>query len=269
MNFQHPCGVAHNNGGSSQISIESRQGLPNYNSGAQADLWRLARILKDDFANPRVIVYLVTDCTDRTWLQGAKATVHIEPVPTRANMREVVRFALSKCKAHGKCILWYSGHGGLDALGGQFLVGLHPSEYITATEFNSWLTDIDSTVSLLIFLDACYAGRFLNLPYYFNTQGRLLTCIWPGFIATGPRIICIAASHREERAHEARSNLGRQYGSLSWFLLEYLLVNSGTVYLRNIEADLRTSLSDPEGTWTQRPHVSMSYHDEDAELSLS
>ncbi|KAG9021124.1 hypothetical protein FRB95_002798 [Tulasnella sp. JGI-2019a] len=249
------------------VSIESRPSLFNFNAGARGDLQKLFDILNYDLVDPNVLNTAVTDCTDvEEWLPNVK--VNVVP-PTLESLRAAIASGSRLLKPGGKCLLWFGGFGGCTPATGPnpVLFMADPSEALRGPDLRSWLMEFDASTEVYVCIDACKAGRFLDLPYVFDAKGNLLKRASP---MIGPRLVCVSACHPQEFAHVVRSNREVVYGGLAWFLPRIIEeAGVGFVFLRDIERLIAPLLSDPQGAWTQRPHVEMSYRDENATFSLA
>ncbi|KAG8882088.1 hypothetical protein FRB97_008758 [Tulasnella sp. 331] len=255
------------------VSIQSHPSLSNHNSGAPGDLRILCNTLREELVDPNVFTTVVTDCSETgEWLPDHRAKVNIVP-PTLANLMSVIQSAAVMLKPGGTCLIWFGGFGGSrpgsDGTPRRVLFMADPQEVISGPDLRSWLMGFDLSTTVQVCLDACQAGRFLGLAYYFDARGRLVDSQQPSAAKDGPRIVCVAACHPGEFAHIVLSDRGVAYGGLAWYLPRYIDQALGRAFLKDIERQIKPLLSDPEGKWIQRPHVEMSYRDEDATFSLA
>ncbi|KAG8849958.1 hypothetical protein FRB96_000563 [Tulasnella sp. 330] len=257
------------------VSVRSHPSLFNYNAGATGDLRILCNTLKDELIDPNIITTVVTDCSETgEWLPDHRAKVNINIIPpTLKNLMFAIASAAAVLKLGGTCLIWFGGFGGLrpslDGTLRRVLFMADPQEMITGPNLRAWLMDFHFSTTVQVCLDACQAGRFLGLAHYFNAEGRLIDSQPRSTATDGPRMVCIAACHPNEFAHIVRSSRGVQYGGLAWFLPLSVEKGLGRVLLKDIERQIMPELSDPDGAWIQRPHVEMSYRDEDATFSLA
>ncbi|KAG9012611.1 hypothetical protein FRB94_005547 [Tulasnella sp. JGI-2019a] len=247
------------------VSIKSHPSLFNFNAGAPGDLRKLFDILGNDLGDPNVLNTAVTDCANvEEWLIP---NVNVTVVsPTLENLRAAIASGSKLLKPGGKCLLWFGGFGGYTD-SSPILFMADPTEVLKGPDLRAWLMEFHASTEVYVCIDACKAGRFLDLPYVFDTKGNLLKRASP---IVGPRLVCVSACHPQEFAHVVRSNRGVVYGGLAWFLPRIIEeAAAGFVFLRDIERLIAPLLSDPQGAWTQRPHVEMSYRDENATISLA
>ncbi|KAG8878218.1 hypothetical protein FRB98_006319 [Tulasnella sp. 332] len=143
------------------VCIKSTLGAVTYNHAADNDIRLWLRATEVTLRNPRNRFYLVTDCVNVMIPASARALVRII-TPTRSNIEQTIRFAVTTLGAMDECTVWFSCTAQEDV---QAIRLANPLETITGPQLYSWLTENTLPSALIrVGLDCCYSGRFLGNP---------------------------------------------------------------------------------------------------------
>ncbi|KAG8983713.1 hypothetical protein FRB93_007071 [Tulasnella sp. JGI-2019a] len=250
------------------VAVEPAEG---YGCDASGDLWRLLTYdLQHELMDPSFIIYILTERLNVKWLGDFKAIVIVD-TPIRANIRSVIETAALQCSSGGNCTLWMACDGMVQESSGNS--AMIPADgwkqALTGEDLKTWALQMHPSCLLTVVLEVCYSGNFMNLPYEFATDGKLVSR-WSQVAAPkGPRIVCVAACRKNEVAY-----LGKWEGMMcgAFTLMLYFLRSDRThkrqpgVYLKDIESLVAPDLDRWGG---QHPVVAMSYAGQYALLSLS
>ncbi|KAG8996229.1 hypothetical protein FRB94_001154 [Tulasnella sp. JGI-2019a] len=118
-------------------------------------------------------------------------------------------------------------------------------------------------------LEACYSGNFMNLPYEFATDGKLISRRRSQASAPkGPRIVCISACRKNEVAYFGLWG-NMKCGAFSLMLhclrSERIRQRQPNIYLKDLGGLVAPDLDAWGG---QHPMVAMSHTGQYALLSL-
>ncbi|KAJ7056629.1 caspase domain-containing protein [Mycena amicta] len=111
-------------------------------------------------------------------------TPHQRSLPTRRNMLDAMRWLVKDAKPHDSLFFHYSGHGGQQRdLDGDEVDGydetIYPLDYnragpIVDDEMHDIMVKpLPSGCRLTAVFDSCHSGTVLDLPYVYDSRGRL------------------------------------------------------------------------------------------------
>ncbi|KAG8983716.1 hypothetical protein FRB95_014235 [Tulasnella sp. JGI-2019a] len=243
-------------------------------SNPSDDLWLfINQDLQGALHDESAIIYFLTEVLDLDWLGDFNATI-VHGVPTRENVKLAIEGAALQCAPGGRCLLWICCNGTAQKLSnGREISVLIPSDgskqALTGNEIKSWASTMHSSSTLTVLLEVCYSGNFMNLPYEFATDGKLVALRRSRVAALkGPRIVCISACRKDEVAYLGRMG-DKMCGAFTLMLKSLVHERSRkgrpNIYLRDIERFIAPELDRWGG---QHPVVSMSHADHDALYSL-